>query len=120
MKFKVRMFAITVVLGGQLSDGVELKQKIEADEAKGVAPGAAAVAYPASNHRPDTYAPGEGWKLAWSDEFDGATLNEADWNRQIVPAGRFNEEWQAYTDSMENAWVEDGCLVIRALHKSAE
>src|SRR6185503_16010842 len=26
------------------------------------------------------YSPGSGWNLAWSDEFDGASLNGANWN----------------------------------------
>ena len=35
-----------------------------------------------------------------------------------MEAGRFNEEWQRYTDSTDNAFVEDGHLVIRAMHES--
>ena len=62
------------------------------------------------------YHPGDGWSLAWSDEFTGQALDEASWNRQVVPPGRFNDEWQRYTASPENAFVQDGCLVIRALH----
>jgi beta-glucanase (GH16 family) len=81
---------------------------------------AAAAVYPASNLKIDTYNPGEGWTLAWSDEFEGEVLNEADWNRQVVPAGRFNEEWQAYTAGEDNAYIEGGCLVIRALHTGTE
>ncbi len=58
------------------------------------------------------------WKLAWSDEFDGETLDSNNWNRQIVKAGRFNEEWQRYTDSEENAYIEDGKLIIKTIHES--
>jgi beta-glucanase (GH16 family) len=76
--------------------------------------------YPAANLNEDTYQPGEPWKLVWSDEFDGDTLNEKNWNRQVVKAGRFNEEWQRYTDSTDNAYVENGCLVIKAIHESDE
>lgn len=120
MKFAVYFLAVTFFLCGTLSHGVEMEKKIDREEVKIVDSEAAAVVYPASNLKPDTYTPGEGWKLAWSDEFDGDALNEANWNRQIVPAGRFNEEWQAYTDSADNAWVEDSCLIIRALHTGEE
>jgi beta-glucanase (GH16 family) len=64
------------------------------------------------------YTPGEGWQLVWADEFDGDSLDENNWNRQIVKAGRFNEEWQRYTDSLQNAYVQDGQLVIQAIHES--
>jgi beta-glucanase (GH16 family) len=58
------------------------------------------------------------WRLVWSDEFDGDELDPANWNRQVVEAGRFNEEWQRYTDTEENAYLEDGHLVIQANHVS--
>lgn len=79
---------------------------------------AADVRYPAVNLHQDTYRPGAGWTLAWSDEFDGEMLDEGNWSRQVEKAGRFNGEWQRYTDSSANAYVEDGCLVIRAIHVS--
>lgn len=58
------------------------------------------------------------WKLVWSDEFDSETLDTNNWNRQVEPAGRFNNEWQRYTDSTANAYLEDSCLVIKAIHES--
>jgi len=64
------------------------------------------------------YDPGQGWSLDWSDEFEGDSLDASNWNRQVVDAGRFNEEWQRYTDSSENSYVEDGNLVIKAIHES--
>ena len=60
------------------------------------------------------------WKLVWEDDFEGETLNTENWNRQIVDAGRFNDEWQRYTDSEENSYVENGNLVIKAIHESDE
>ncbi|MDX1460580.1 MAG: glycoside hydrolase family 16 protein [Xanthomonadales bacterium] len=68
----------------------------------------------------DRYDPGPGWVLTWSDEFSGDALDARNWNRQQEPPGRFNEEWQRYTDSEDNAYVEGGCLVIRALHSGDE
>lgn len=64
----------------------------------------------------DSYQPAEDWNLIWSDEFEGEALNEANWNRQVEPAGRFNEEWQRYTNSVENAYIENNQLIIEAKH----
>jgi len=64
------------------------------------------------------YDPGPDWQLAWADEFDGTEIDAGNWNRQVVEAGRFNDEWQRYTDSSDNAYLEDGCLVIKAVHES--
>lgn len=77
----------------------------------------APVRYPATNLSEDSYRPPLGWQLVWSDEFDGESLDTDMWTRQVVEAGRFNEELQRYTASADNAYLEDGCLVIKALHE---
>lgn len=74
--------------------------------------------YPAANLVTDTYRPGAEWELIWSDEFDGNTIDEKNWNFQVLKAGQFNDEWQRYTDSDENAYIHDNCLVIKAIHES--
>ena len=76
------------------------------------------VQYPAANLEEDTYQPGPNWTLAWADEFEGSTIDATNWNFQVVEAGRFNGEWQRYTDSSDNAYIDQGCLVIRAQHES--
>jgi len=58
------------------------------------------------------------WSLIWSDEFEGTAIDSTKWNFQKEPAGRFNEEWQRYTTSSENAYVENNHLVIKAIHES--
>lgn len=66
------------------------------------------------------WEPGAGWTLDWSDEFDEGTIDSANWTHQELAAGTFNNEWQRYTDSSENSYVEmnsdgsDGALVIEA------
>jgi len=64
------------------------------------------------------FQPGPGYILVWADEFEGDALDTTNWNRQVEPAGRFNREWQRYTESEANSYVEDGCLVISAIHES--
>jgi beta-glucanase (GH16 family) len=65
------------------------------------------------NHRPS-----DEWSLVWADEFDKDVIDSKNWNFQEEEAGRFNDEWQRYTNSNKNAYIENGCLVIRAIHES--
>ena len=66
----------------------------------------------------ESYNPGSEWVLEWADEFNSPEINESNWNYQVVEAGRFNDEWQRYTNSNKNAFIENNCLVIQALHNS--
>jgi beta-glucanase (GH16 family) len=54
--------------------------------------------------------------LVWSDEFDGATVDSTKWTLETGyganESGWGNDEWQLYTDSEDNAYLEDGKLVI--------
>ena len=61
--------------------------------------------------------PDSDWSLVWSDEFNSGSIDENNWNFQVVEAGRFNNEWQRYTNSNANAYVENDCLVIKAIHE---
>ncbi|MCA0153185.1 glycoside hydrolase family 16 protein [Winogradskyella vincentii] len=58
------------------------------------------------------------WNLVWSDEFNSDTIDSSNWNLQVLKAGQFNNEWQRYTDSNENAFIENGSLVIKAVHET--
>jgi len=71
-----------------------------------------------STQNEDTYQPGLDWKLAWADEFENDTIDVNNWNFQVVEAGRFNDEWQRYTNSNDNAYIDNNCLVIKAVHES--
>ena len=97
--------------------GLLLTTALSACGDRGQPPGEA-VQYPAPNLEQDTYDPGPEWTLVWADEFDGDTIDAENWNFQVEEAGRFNGEWQRYTDSSENAFVDGCCLVIRAIHES--
>ena len=57
----------------------------------------------------------EGWTLTWHDEFDGPALDSNTWIHEIGGNGWGNGEAQYYTDSPDNAFIENGNLVIQAL-----
>ena len=57
----------------------------------------------------------EGYELIWHDEFDGDTLDRADWNREVRKAGWTNNELQAYTGGDANIFLRDGKLVLKAI-----
>lgn len=66
------------------------------------------------------YAAGQGGPI-WADEFDGSTVNPANWEFMIgtgtdygLPEGWGNNELQYYTDRPENAFVSGGYLHIVA------
>ncbi|MDE5966846.1 MAG: carbohydrate binding domain-containing protein [Lachnospiraceae bacterium] len=53
------------------------------------------------------------FELKWEDDFDGETLNEADWNYETHEKGWVNSELQAYVKSDDNIYLDDGNLVIK-------
>ena len=59
-----------------------------------------------------------GYTLAWSDEFNGTSLDPAAWTFETGGGGWGNNELEYYTDRSENASLQDGKLVIHALKES--
>lgn len=61
------------------------------------------------------------YKLVWSDEFNGTSLNKDNWNYNIGNGGSNpgwgNNELEYYTDSEKNVSVSDGTLKITALEE---
>jgi len=58
---------------------------------------------------PDNYA---GFSLVWQDEFEGTSLNSANWTHEIGGSGWGNNELQYY--QQQNTSVENGMLIIKA------
>lgn len=56
----------------------------------------------------------EGWELVWNDEFDGDSIDVANWTYDLGGHGWGNGESQHYTDRPDNARLENGMLVIEA------
>lgn len=53
--------------------------------------------------------------VVWTDEFNGTSLNTADWNYEKHEPGWVNSELQEYVESDQNVYVKDGNLVIKAI-----
>ncbi len=89
--------------------------------------GFAAASAPAKEPASAATAPG-GWKLTWSDEFDGPQIDAKKWDFDIgngfkTPDGQYvggwgNGELEHYTDRPENAFIKDGMLHIRAIKEN--
>jgi beta-glucanase (GH16 family) len=60
----------------------------------------------------------DGWALVWHDEFEGPEINADVWTHEIGGHGWGNGENQYYTDDPDNAFIEDGMLVIQALERN--
>ena len=63
---------------------------------------------------PSSAPPPEGWRLVWSDEFDGQRIDRGKWNFDVDCAGGGNAERQCYTARRNNASVRGGYLSITA------
>jgi beta-glucanase (GH16 family) len=69
---------------------------------------------------PQTTQAQDTWKLVWSDEFSGADNSAPDpakWVLETGGNGWGNNEWETYTDRLENAHIENGNLVITAINE---
>ena len=53
-------------------------------------------------------------RLVWSDEFNGSTINSANWGFDLGGGGWGNNELENYTSRPENARIVNGSLVIEA------
>jgi len=56
----------------------------------------------------------EHWKLVWSDEFKGKSIDTRKWTFDIGNNGWGNNELQYYTNRPQNAHVNNGHLIIQA------
>jgi beta-glucanase (GH16 family) len=61
-----------------------------------------------------------GYSLLWNDEFNGDTLEEENWTREVCDPFCINNELQAYTAKDENIFIKDGTLVLKAIRTTDE
>ncbi|UAL10272.1 family 16 glycosylhydrolase [Caulobacter segnis] len=59
----------------------------------------------------------DGWKLVWSDEFDGDRLDETKWTYAADCGGGGNDERQCYAVGPETVSVKDGVLRLTAVKR---
>ena len=64
--------------------------------------------------QPPAGAPPGFSRLVWSDEFNGSSINAANWGFDLGGGGWGNNELQNYTSRPENARIANGSLVIEA------
>ena len=64
--------------------------------------------------QPPAGAPPGFSNLVWSDEFNGSTINSANWGFDLGAGGWGNNELENYTNRSENARVSNGSLIIEA------
>ncbi len=80
------------------------------------APSPATTAPPRTTSQPTDTAPPGGWRLVWSDEFDGPTIDRAKWNLR-TNEGR-DIDRGCNTDSPRNTFTSRGVLTLRALRET--
>ena len=56
----------------------------------------------------------------WADEFNGTRIDNSTWSYKVGGDGNGNGELQHYTARSENAYIEDGKLVIEAKREAYE
>ncbi len=56
-----------------------------------------------------------GWKLVWNDEFKGNEIDPSKWEYDLGGHGFGNNESQYYTNRPENAYIDNGKLIIKAM-----
>lgn len=56
----------------------------------------------------------------WADEFNGTRIDNSTWSYKVGGDGNGNGELQYYTARSENAYIEDGKLVIEAKREAYE
>ena len=65
-------------------------------------------------------APAPAWNLVWSDEFNnpnGSPVDSSKWISETGGGGWGNSELEYYTNRRENAYQQDGNLVIKVLRE---
>jgi len=62
----------------------------------------------------------DGYRLKWEDQFEADSLNREDWNVELHDPGWVNNELQAYVDSAENIYIQDGSLVLKPVETKNE
>ncbi len=60
--------------------------------------------------------PDSNWSMMWSDEFNGSAIDSGTWTHETGSGGWGNNEKQNYTTNSDNSYIENGKLIIKAIH----
>ncbi|TAK42059.1 MAG: glycosyl hydrolase family protein [Saprospiraceae bacterium] len=79
------------------------------------------ISLPAEGYTTPSSYPG--YDLLWSDEFEGSSIDNGNWTYDLGDGcpdvcGWGNNELEWYTDRPENAYVQDGSLIINAMKEN--
>ena len=66
----------------------------------------------------DSSVDSDGWRLVWSDEFDGTAIDGSKWQHEVNCWGGGNNEQQCYVSDAKNSFVQGGALHLVALADS--
>jgi beta-glucanase (GH16 family) len=58
-----------------------------------------------------------GWDLIWADEFNGPNIDNTKWSISNG-ASNVNQELEYYSNSANNVFIQNGCLVLRAIKEN--
>ena len=99
-------FVLVLVAPAALFAGLPARERWAAHAAPAPPPPATGAA-----RSPATVPVGPEWVLAWSDEFDGAAINESKWTVEDWASTR-NRELHYYAP--DEVYLENGCLRLRS------
>ena len=60
-----------------------------------------------------------GYRLIWSDEFNGVAINQGKCGYDISCGGCVNNEFEYYTSRWENAYISRGFLHMKTIKESS-
>ncbi len=58
--------------------------------------------------------------MVWNDEFEAGSIDTSKWGYETNCAGGGNNELQCYVNDPDNAFIDDGKLVIRAINEEVQ
>lgn len=68
---------------------------------------------------PKAYEPGEGWNLAWADEFNDGVFDTDIWDRQVWLRPP-NGQWEKYTGKESTAYEADGFMILETAQEGSD
>ncbi len=113
VRFTTSLLCGVLLIGSGVSCG-PVQSAPAAPSPTAVLPSSTPTTIPSPTTSPTAIPTLPGWQLTWHDEFDGSSIDPANWTYDIGGGGWGNGEMEYYTSRPENAHLENGLLVIEA------